>query len=326
MTKRALVTGGAGFIGSHMCDLLVSRGYAVDIIDDLSSGLRENVPGPARLHVFDVRSPEAARLVRETAFDVIVHFAAQMDVRKSVADPLFDASVNVMGTVSLLEALRASPHAATTRFVFISTGGAVYGDLGTPPNAETTTKDPESPYAISKLSAEYYLSYFARVHGMDTACVRYANVYGPRQNIHGEAGVVCIFCGRLLGGRPLTVFGDGEQTRDYVYVGDVVEATYAVATATLPPPSRLDTRAFNVGTGVETSVLQLANTLARVAGGTPSLEFLPKRPGEQLRSVLDIDKIRTQLDWSPRVSLADGLARTFEWFQARHRSPDPVGS
>jgi UDP-glucose 4-epimerase len=312
-----LVTGGAGFIGSHVADALVARGYEVDIIDNLSSGRRENVPEPAQLHELDIGSPEAARLVQSERFDVIVHLAAQMDVRKSVADPRFDAMTNVVATLSLLEALRGTPRASSTRFVFASTGGAVYGDFGTPPNAESTPKEPESPYAISKLAVEYYLTYYARVHGMDTASVRYANVYGPRQNAHGEAGVVAIFCGRILEGVPLRVFGDGKQTRDYVYVGDVAEATVRAATMPLPPPGRVDERAFNVGTGVETSVIELAERLFAVAGVDPAIEFAPKRPGEQERSSVKVDKARAVLGWEPQLTLDQGLAETYAWFASR---------
>ena len=314
----ALVTGGAGFIGSHVAELFLARGYTVDILDNLSSGRRENVDARARLHEIDIRSPEAARLVSQTPFDVIVHLAAQIDVRKSVADPAADASINVGGTLNLIEALRQSGRGQRTRFVFSSTGGALYGDFVDPPNVENYTKDPESPYGIAKLSTEYYLAYYARVHGMDTAVVRYANVYGPRQDPHGEAGVVAIFCGRILDGRPLSIFGDGTQTRDYVFVGDVAEATVLAGTHSLPRPERLDARAFNVGTGVETSVTELARLLRRVARSDVAVENLPKRPGEQQRSVVSIAKAGSLLGWRPRASLEEGLSKTFAWFAARH--------
>jgi UDP-glucose 4-epimerase len=214
MTKRALVTGGAGFIGSHVAELYLERGYDVTIVDNMASGKRPNVPAQATFHELDVGSPDAARLVREGGFDVVSHLAAQIDVRKSVADPMFDATVNVVGTLNLLEAVRASGR--PTRFIFSSTGGAIYGDFVTPPNDEEFPKDPESPYGIAKLSAEYYMAFYGRIHGLDVVSLRYANVYGPRQDPHGEAGVVAIFCNRLLDGRPLTVFGEGKQTRDHV--------------------------------------------------------------------------------------------------------------
>jgi UDP-glucose 4-epimerase len=313
-----LVTGGAGFIGSHVADVFLARGYAVDVLDNFSSGRRENVDPRVRVHELDIRSPEAAQLVRQTPFDVIVHLAAQIDVRKSVADPAMDASINIGGTLNLIESLRQSGRGPQTRFVFSSTGGALYGDFVDPPNVENYSKDPESPYGIAKLSTEYYLAYYARVHGMDTVCVRYANVYGPRQDPHGEAGVVAIFCGRILDGRPLSVFGDGSQTRDYVFVGDVAEATATAATHSLPRMERLDARAFNVGTGVETSVTELARALKRVARSDVGIEQLPKRPGEQQRSVVSIAKAGSLLGWRPRNTLEEGLSRTFSWFAERH--------
>jgi UDP-glucose 4-epimerase len=314
---KALVTGGAGFIGSHVADAFLSRGYSVEILDNFSTGRRENIDPRVTVHELDIRSPEAARLVAETPFDVITHLAAQIDVRKSVSDPLFDLSVNIGGTVNLAEALRSSGRGARTRFVFSSTGGALYGDFVEPPNVEDYSKDPESPYGIAKLGAEYYLAYFARLHGLDTAVVRYANVYGPRQDPHGEAGVVSIFCGRILDGRPLTVYGDGRQTRDYVYVGDVAEATFLAATRPLPAPERLDVRAFNVGTGVETSVKRLAEALCEAAGTTVPIEHAPKRPGEQQRSVVSNSKAMAMLGWRPRHSLESGLRETYSWFAAQ---------
>jgi UDP-glucose 4-epimerase len=316
MRRRVLITGGAGFIGSHVADLFLAKGWSVEIIDNLTNGKRENVNAAARLHVLDVRSSDAAEVMAYAGFDALIHLAAQMDVRRSVADPLFDASVNIVGTLNLLEAIRRSA-SARPRVVFASTGGAVYGDSAIPPSSETTPKEPDSPYAIAKLSTEYYLSYYARIHGLDTASVRFGNVYGPRQDPHGEAGVVAIFCGRILDAQSLRVFGDGTQTRDYVHVSDVAEATFAAATAALPAARRIDERAFNIGTGVGTSVLELAGTLLRAAGATSPIEFAPKRPGEQQHSFLSIDKARDVLDWSPRVSLERGLADTYNWFAAR---------
>ena len=315
MAPRALVTGGAGFIGSHVADQLLSERYDVTVIDNLSSGRREQVPARATFHEMDITSDDAARLVREGAFDVICHLAAQIDVRKSVADPAFDARVNVVGSVNLLEAVRASGR--RTRFVFSSTGGAVYGDLVEPPTAEDAAKDPQSPYGTAKLSVEYYMAYFARVHGLDTVALRYANVYGPRQDPHGEAGVVAIFCNRLLDGEPLTVYGDGKQTRDYVYVEDVARANVLAATATIPSAGGVDSRAFNVGTSVETNVLELAGQLRQVSGVSAELRHAPARPGEQLRSAVRIAKAERVLGWRPRVSLEQGLASTYQWFAVR---------
>ena len=313
--RRALVTGGAGFIGSHVAEVFLAEGYAVTILDNLSSGRRENLPAAATFIEADITTPEAATVVRDGRFDVIAHLAAQIDVRRSVTDPVDDATINVLGSLRVLEAVKAS--GAPTRVVFASTGGALYGDFATPPNAETVSKDPESPYGIAKLSVEYYLAYYARLHGVDTVALRFANVYGPRQDPHGEAGVVAIFCGRVLDDRPVTIFGDGAQTRDYVYVKDVARANLAAAQATLPPPGRLDARGFNVGTGVETSVTALAAAIGAATGRTVRSEHAPPRPGEQLRSSVTVDKAGSVLGWRPRMTLAQGLAETFGWFAAR---------
>ena len=311
-----VITGGAGFIGSHVAERCLREGWTVHIIDNLVTGKRENVPAGATLHELDIRDPAAAELVGSTAPQVLIHLAAQMDVRRSVEDPMYDASVNTLGTLNLAEAVRArSPR---TRVVFASTGGALYGDNTTPPNFEDFKKDPESPYAVSKLSAELYLAYYGRVHKLDTVAMRFGNVYGPRQDPHGEAGVVAIFCGRILDGRPLTIFGDGRQTRDYVYVGDVAEALWHAATKPLPPIGLLDARAFNVGTGIGTSVVDLANILIEVSGTPVPIHFAPKRPGEAQDSIVDIGKADRLLGWRPHVSLREGLTQTFRWAAERH--------
>ena len=315
MSRRALVTGGAGFIGSHVADLFAANGYDVEVLDNLSSGRKENVPEGRRLHHMDIASPEAAAVVGNGRFDVVAHLAAQIDVRKSVLEPMFDARVNILGTLNLLEAVRTAGRA--TRFVFASTGGAIYGDFVTPPNREGMPMDPESPYGIAKLSAELYLASYARLHKLDTCVLRYSNVYGPRQDPHGEAGVVAIFCNRILDGRALTVFGDGSQTRDYVFVKDVARANLAAAERELPKPGPINERAFNVGTGVETSVNELADTLRRAARSETPIEYAPARAGELQRSCVSIEKIGRQLGWRPEMPLDAGLAETFEWFAAR---------
>ena len=311
--SRALVTGGAGFIGSHVADLFLEEGYEVEIIDDLSTGNRSNAPENARFHEVSVTSPETSRIIRDGQFDIVVHLAAQIDVRKSVADPVFDATTNIIGTINILEAIRESGR--RTRIAFTSTGGAIYGDFNTPPNVEIFPKDPESPYAISKLAAEYYLAFYGRLHGIEHVALRFGNVYGPRQDPHGEAGVVAIFCNRILDGKPLTIFGDGLQTRDYVYVGDVARAVFLGATHELPAAERIDARAFNVGTGVGTSVIDLARLLQEAARSNAEIEFAPRRPGEQQESFLDAGKARMILGWEPKVSLSEGLAKTFAWSQ-----------
>ena len=316
MTK-ALVTGGAGFIGSHVADLFIANGWDVTVVDDLSSGKRENLSGEAEFHEVGINSPEFTRLVSSRKFDVVAHLAAQIDVRKSVADPVADAQINIIGTVNLMETLRKSGDA--TRVVFASTGGAVYGDFNTPPTHETSPKDPESPYAIAKLSIEYYLAYYSRVHGREYAALRFGNVYGPRQDPHGEAGVVAIFCGRILNNRPLTVFGDGLQTRDYVYVDDVARAVWLASTKPLPEQGRLDARGFNIGTGKGTSVLEIARILKKAAGSGVAVEFAPQRPGEQRESFVNVDKAGELLGWTPQMTLADGLAKTYEWFARQRR-------
>jgi UDP-glucose 4-epimerase len=316
MSGRALVTGGAGFIGSHVADLLLANGFEVTILDNLASGSREQVPNAAAFHEMDIIDERASRLVRESGFDVICHLAAQIDVRKSVADPVHDSRVNVGGTLNLLEAVRQSGK-RSTRFVFSSTGGAVYGDLVMPPTSEEAAKDPQSPYGTAKLSVEYYMGYYARVHGLETVALRYANVYGPRQDPHGEAGVVAIFCHRLLDGTPLTIFGDGKQTRDYVYVGDVARANLLAATRPLPSIGAVDARAFNIGTSVETDVVELARILREIAGTSGEARHAPERAGEQRRSAVDVRKAQRVLGWQPKVSLRDGLAQTYRYFAAR---------
>lgn len=312
----ALITGGAGFIGSHVADRFLAEGWSVHVVDNLVTGRRENVPATAIFHERDVRDPAAVALVAQLKPDVIVHLAAQMDVRKSVSGPLFDAETNIVGTLTLLDAvLRGSPR---SRVVVASTGGALYGDFTTPPHHETAKKDPDSPYGIAKLSIELYVAYYARVHGLDSVTLRYGNVYGPRQDPHGEAGVVGIFCGKLLEQQPITIYGDGAGTRDYVYVSDAVEATWRVATGRLPAQGLLDSRAYNVGTGVGTPMRQLVETLLEVAGTSVPVSYQPRRVGEQQDSYLEVSKAARELDWRPSVALGEGLAKSYEWYAARH--------
>jgi UDP-glucose 4-epimerase len=313
MSKKILVTGGAGFIGSHIADAFLQRGDDVWIVDDLSSGKRSNIPDGARFHELDIRDPALEHVFKEAGgFDVISHHAAQIDVRISVADPRRDAGINVDGFLNVTE--NALRHGCG-RLVFVSSGGVVYGEPELRPTPEETPKRPLSPYGVTKLSGELYLHYYANVRGLDYAAVRYSNVYGPRQDPHGEAGVVAIFSTRIGAGAPLTVFGDGEQTRDYVFVGDVVSANLEIAGAALPAPDTLDVRAFNVGTGVGTSVNELARTMMRAAGREVEVGYAAARPGELQHSCLDNSKLRG-LGWSPAVTLQQGLETTYNHIMA----------
>lgn len=311
--SAVLVTGGAGFIGSHIADAYLALGHEVVVVDNLSRGNRANVPDGAEFVQADIRDPSVSDLIRDRRFEVINHHAAQVDVRVSVADPRFDASINLDGLLNLLEAARDH---GVGRFLFVSSGGVVYGEPAVRPTPETEPKLPASPYGVTKLTGEQYLYYYNRVHGLDYAALRYSNVYGPRQDPHGEAGVVAIFSTRLIDGEPLTVFGDGEQTRDYVYVGDVVAANMLLTHADLGPARTLDDRAFNVGTGVETSVNDLAESLARASGRPLEIRRAPARDGELLHSSLDASKLRG-LGWAPATGLGAGLGLTFDWIAAR---------
>jgi UDP-glucose 4-epimerase len=307
---RVLVTGGAGFIGSHVADGYLARGHEVTVLDNLSSGRRQNVPPGAHFVHEDVRSPAARRLLAEGGFDVLNHQAAQMDVRVSVRDPRFDADVNLLGLLNLLEGAREG---GVRRVVFASSGGVVYGESDRLPHPETAPKLPVSPYGVSKLASEFYLAQYALLYGVATRAMRYANVFGPRQNPHGEAGVVAIFGTRLRQGRPLTIYGDGSQTRDYVYVGDVARANLLATEAPALVPTSIDDLAYNVGTGRETSVNDLARTLMASAGVTVPIERAPARAGELQRSAVAAGKAAAELGWRPEVTLEDGLRRTFEW-------------
>jgi UDP-glucose 4-epimerase len=311
MTSRTVcVTGGAGFIGSHVAEALVARGHRVLIVDDLSSGRKENVPAGAQFHHLDIRSSEAADLVRDAGVEVLVHHAAQMDVRRSVADPVFDAQVNVEGTLRLLEAGRQG---SLRQVVFASTGGAMYGEQDVFPADEDHPTRPLSPYGVAKLAVERYLYFYHAEYGLDATCLRYANVYGPRQNPHGEAGVVAIFLDRLLAGRDCTINGDGLQTRDYVNVADVVAANLAVL-------GRPGFSVFNVGTGVETDVVTLYRHLAAAAGIARPASHGPAKSGEQRRSSINSDRLARELGIRPVVLLVEGLRETAAWFAARARA------
>ena len=302
---RAIVTGGAGFIGSHVVDALVSRDVEVAVVDSLVHGSEENVPAAAALHVRDVREPldDLFAAVRPEA---VFHLAAQADVRVSVEDPVGDADVNVLATVRILEAARQ--HDA--QVVFASTGGAIYGEC-VEPAREDSPREPLSPYGTAKLAAEEYIRMYNRLHGTKHVALRYGNVYGPRQDPHGEAGVVALFLGALSRGEQARIFGDGGQTRDYVYVGDVARATIAALGQ--------DGGVFNVGTGRETSVVELYELCARVAGSEAPVEYAPERLGELRRSFLDPELAARELGFTAMVELEDGLGATWDWIRAAEK-------
>lgn len=307
VSRRVLVTGGAGFIGSHVCEAYRDAGWSVTALDDLSTGHRDNVPGDVEFVEMDIRSEEVRELFVDRRFDLVNHHAAQIDVRVSVDRPAHDASINLLGLLNLLEAARVT---GVGRFVFVSSGGVVYGEPEVLPAPESAPKLPISPYGISKLAGEQYLYFYRRVHGIEGVTLRYSNVYGPRQDPHGEAGVVAIFSRALLEDRPIKVYGDGAQTRDYVYVGDVARANLVVSELPLPDPESIDDTAFNVGTGRETTVNELSRILMDVAGQRVRVEAAPPRPGELQRSSLDARKLRGA-GWIPEHSLQEGLEMTF---------------
>ena len=303
-----MVTGGAGFIGSHTVDALVASGAGeVAVLDDLSTGKRNQVNAKATLYQTDLRDAGAvASVVERLRPEIIFHLAAQMDVRRSVADPAFDAQVNLVGFLNLIESARRH---GLKRVVFASTGGAIYGEQDEFPCSEEHPRRPVSPYGVAKLATEAYLFFYKAEYGIAYLALRFGNVYGPRQDPHGEAGVVAIFCGRILDGKPVTIYGDGTQTRDYVYVGDVVRAVVAAA------KSSASGIALNIGTGIETNVNDLYSTLAGIADFPTQAEHAAARPGEQKRSVISPSRAARELGWRPEKKLADGLEETFKYFK-----------
>lgn len=303
---KILVTGGAGFIGSHIVDAYIAAGHDVTVVDDLSSGARSQVNPKARFVEIDIRQAELGDLFRDGKFDIVNHHAAQMDVRRSVADPAFDASVNILGGLNVFEHARET---GVRTVIFASTGGAIYGEQEEFPATEEHPTRPLSPYGISKLTTEKYLYYYREVFGMNSVVLRYANVYGPRQNPHGEAGVVAIFCNKMLSGEQPVINGDGKQTRDYTYVGDVVNANLLALNIK-------GSGTFNIGTGIETDVNTVFRQLARLLKTSCREEHAPAKSGEQKRSVISARKIRSELGWQPEVAIQDGLGKTAEYFKA----------
>ena len=311
MSGRVLVTGGAGVIGSHVAEAFLKDGWDVVVLDDLSRGHEQNIPQGARFVCADIRSAEARRLVATGKFDALNHHAAQIDVRFSVESPSVDAGINVVGLVNLLE---GAGEGGVKRVVFASSGGVVYGDPEVIPTPETAPKLPVSPYGVSKLAGEYYLRALGALRGFEGVAMRYANVFGPRQDPKSEAGVVSIFVSRLLARQPLIVFGDGRQTRDYVFVKDVARANVLASRVKLPTGD-LDAPAFNVATSVQRNVLDLAESVGQVMQQKPKLEFAPARPGELLRSALNVGKAKSVLGWTPQHQFEDGLRELVDWFK-----------
>ncbi len=304
---KILVTGGAGFIASHISDAYIAAGHEVVIVDDLSSGKRANLPAAAKFYHADIRTPEAREIIRNERPQVLSHHAAQMDVRRSVADPAFDATVNVLGMINMLEGAR---EVGVEKVLFASSGGATYGEQSEFPAPETHVHEPLSPYGITKATGEHYLFFYHAIYGMPYVALRYANVYGPRQDPHGEAGVVAIFTERLLANQAPTINGDGKQSRDYVFVGDVVRANLAA----LEKPF---VGSVNIGTGVETDVTMLYAHLRVLTGSPHPAQHGPAKAGEQRRSVIAIKRAAEVLGWKPEISLEEGLRRTVEFFRAR---------
>jgi UDP-glucose 4-epimerase len=301
-----LITGGAGFIGSHVVDSYINAGHRVIIIDNLVTGRKENLHPDADFIQTDIRDESLATLFREKKFDVVNHHAAQMDVRKSVDDPKFDASVNILGTLNLLEQARAT---GVKKFIFASTGGAIYGEQEYFPADEQHPTRPLSPYGVTKLAVEKYLYYYHEIFGLDYAILRYANVYGQRQNPHGEAGVIAIFTDKLLGGGQPVINGDGTQTRDYVFINDVVIANLLALSWDGP-------RIYNIGTGIESSVNDIFLLLREATGSTAQNIYGPAKKGEQQRSVISSALLARDTGWKPDRPLKEGLRHTVEFFQS----------
>lgn len=301
---KILITGGAGFIASHVADRCLKDGHQVVVVDDLSSGLRANLSPEATFYQRDIRNPEVRDIFRRERPDVLDHHAAQIDVRRSVSDPILDCRVNIEGTLNLMEAAR---EVGVKKIIFASTGGAIYGDGVKLPTSESEETNPCSPYGIAKLACEKYIRFYGQTYGIPYVVLRYANVYGPRQNPHGEAGVVAIFCNKILAGEMPVINGSGDQTRDYCFVTDVVDAN---ARALAYDGCGI----FNIGTSKEADVVTLCRELISVSGRNVTAAHGPAKPGEQARSVLDVSLADQKLGWSPQVSLNEGLDITWRSF------------
>lgn len=306
---KILATGGAGFIASHVVDALVEKGHELVVVDNLYCGFEKNVNPKTKFYKLDIGDPQMQSLVADFQPEMVIHHAAQMDVRKSVSDPMFDATTNVIGSLNLLEACRKN---GVRKFMFSSTGGAIYGEQDYFPADEEHPLRPLSPYGITKLCLEKYLFYYKEVFGLEHVILRYGNIYGPRQNPHGEAGVIAIFIKKMLAGEQPVINGSGTQTRDYTYVGDVVQANLLAL-------DYQKSGIFNVGTGIETDVNRLFAVINSALGNPAKEVHAEAKAGEQQRSVLSTQKIREELGWSPKINLEDGLQLTVNWFKSQLR-------
>ncbi|MCP4631709.1 MAG: NAD-dependent epimerase/dehydratase family protein [candidate division Zixibacteria bacterium] len=304
-----IITGGAGFIGSNLADRLISEGYSIAIIDDLSTGNKDNIPEGTRLHRVDIRGAVIKRVFEIEKPKYLFHLAAQLNVRRSVAEPEFDADVNVLGTINLLQAAKET---GVEKIVFTSTGGAIYGEQQQFPADENHPTNPESPYGITKLTGEKYIQFFHKTHGLKYTIFRLANIYGPRQSTIGEAGVVAAFYDRLLAEEEAIINGDGRQTRDFVYVGDVVDA---LISGLKYPESDI----FNIGTGTETTITELFNIIKNSCGSEHKDRYGPAKQGEQFRSVISPQKAKEKIGWEPKTDLKTGIQKTFEYFRDKRR-------
>ncbi|MDI6883511.1 MAG: GDP-mannose 4,6-dehydratase [Patescibacteria group bacterium] len=329
---KILITGGAGFIGSHLADKLIKRSHQVVVVDNLSTGKKKNLnpaffkksgAGPkAKFYKIDICDSKISQIFEKEKPDIVFHFAAQIDVRKSVENPIENAKINILGSLNLIQNFIQSKifehsnnsNNSNIKFVFASSGGAIYGDTDVIPTPETHPENPESPYGIAKLAIEKYLHFYKNTYGLDYVVLRYSNIYGPRQNSKGETGVVAIFCHKLLRGEQPVINGDGKQTRDYLYVEDAVEAAILALKTSRDRISGSSASVYNVGTGIETSVNELYELLAKEMGKDISPKYGPSKKGEQLRSCLDYSKIKKELGWQPKYSLEEGLKETIKWF------------
>ncbi|MGC9031586.1 MAG: NAD-dependent epimerase/dehydratase family protein [Minisyncoccia bacterium] len=311
MKEKILITGGAGFIGSHLQDALIKRGYKIIIIDNLSTGKKENINKKAKFYKIDILNPKISEIFKKEKPTIVFHLAAQMNVRKSVGDLIFDAKVNIFGSLNILENCK---NFGVKKIIFASSGGAIYGETKKIPTPENYSENPISPYGISKLTVEKYLKFYKENFGLNFISLRFSNVYGPRQNLKSEAGVVTIFIDKLLHNKIPTIFGDGFQTRDFVYVKDVVEAALKALAYRAPISANLEP-VFNVGTGIETSINELYNLISQKLKKNIKPNYELAKPGDLKRSCLDFSKIKKELRWQPKYDLEKGLTETIKWFK-----------